>query len=98
MKKMTVFKGTLISCSVVAIAFSLCIYFMVGDYSESMTMDMVRFFFVLEGGGMYASGIMPLLFRGKWRWHWPMLIVAIPIQVIFSILIIIVVFVGPENV
>lgn len=92
MKNMTVFKGTIISCSVVAISFALCVYFMVGDYSKSMTIDMIRVFWVLEGGGMFASGVMPLLFRGKWRWHWPMLIIAIPVQIVFTILIIVVVF------
>ena len=98
MKKMTVFKGTIISCSVVAISFALCVYFMVGDYSKSMTIDMIRVFWVLEGGGIFASMVMPLFFRGKWRWHWPMLIIAIPVQIVFSILIIIVVIVGPANV
>ena len=49
MKKMTVFKGTLISCSVVAISFALCIYFIVGDYSETIKMDMIRLFLSMKG-------------------------------------------------
>ncbi|MGP1518051.1 MAG: hypothetical protein ACTTJV_10585 [Ottowia sp.] len=96
MKKMTVFKGTLISCSVVAIAFSLFIYGVLGHFSHYWIEDALNVLYVTLGGAIFTSFTMPLIFKKSW--HWPMLIVAIPIQVIFSILIIIVVFVGPENV
>ena len=85
MKKMTVFKGTLISCSVVAIAFS---HYWIEDALNGL--------YITLGGAISTSFTMPLIF--KKGWHWPMLIIAIPIQVIFSILIIIVVFVGPANI
>ena len=49
MKNMTVFDGAIISCGVVAISFALCIYFIVGDCSETIKMDMIRLFLSMKG-------------------------------------------------
>ena len=90
MKNMTVFKGTLVSCSIIATAFSLLVFFTVGSYTEQMISDTSKLFFVMEGGAILASLMMPLLFKKKW--HWPMFIIVIPVQVVFAILIIVVIF------
>ena len=92
MKNMTVFKGTLVSCSIIATAFSLLVFFTVGSYTEQMISDTSKLFFVMEGGAILASLMMPLLFKKKWCWHWPMLIIAVPVHVVFAILIIVVIF------
>ena len=87
---MTVFKGTLVSCSIIATAFSLLVFFTVGSYTEQMISDTSKLFFVMEGGAILASLMMPFLFKKKW--YWSMLIIAIPAQVVFAILIVVVIF------
>ena len=53
MKKMTVFKGTLISCSVVAIAFSLFIYGVLGHFSHYWIEDALNGLYITLGGAIY---------------------------------------------
>ena len=49
MRTSLVIAHIIISCGVVAISFALCIYFIVGDCSETIKMDMIRLFLSMKG-------------------------------------------------